>query len=79
MRLLQLISETRRVAADRGESEEAIRELARQQSAVLQIFGGLALRVQESLYRLDDLGSLDHEPLEKLDVRAKRYLDASLA
>jgi len=79
MRLLQLISETRRVAADRGESEEAIRELARQQSAVLQIFGGLALRVQESLYRLDDLGSLGHEPLEKLDVRAKRYLDASLA
>jgi hypothetical protein len=72
MRLVQLPSQARVAGSDRGEREEAILEVARQQCTVLQVLDRLSLGVQDSLYPLDDLIAMDQEELEQFDVCLKQ-------
>lgn len=78
MRLLQLTSETRLVAADGREREEAVLELVREKRPVVQVLGRLPLRVQQALDALDDLRAMGQEQLQKLDMRLKRHLAGTI-
>src|SRR5687768_8009825 len=78
MRLFQLTSETRLVAGDASECEEAILKETRQKGTVLQILDRLSLGVQQPLYSLDDFIATGQEQVEKFDMRVKRHLTRTL-
>jgi hypothetical protein len=73
MRFVQLTSETRLIAGDALEFEEAILKVTRQEGTILQVLDRLSLGVQESLYLLDDFIAMGQKELEKFDVRLKRH------
>jgi len=74
MRFLQLTSETRLVAGDASECEEAILKVTREKGNVLEVLDRLALGVQQPLYPLDDFIAMGQKQSEKFDVRMKRHL-----
>jgi hypothetical protein len=78
MRFLQLTSETRLVAGDVMECEEAILKVTREEGNVLEVLDRLALGVQQPLYFLDDFIAMGQEQLEKCDMRVKRHVVKTL-
>jgi len=54
---------------------EAVVEVARQQNAVLKVFGRFSLRVQQPLYALDNRVATGQKDIEKIDVCLKRHLE----
>jgi hypothetical protein len=64
MRLVQLTSETRLLAADASECEEAVLEVTRQKRTVLEVLDGLPLRVQQPLDLLDECIATGQEEAE---------------
>jgi len=61
MRFLQLASETRLVAGESIECEEAILKVTREKGNVLEVLDRLALGVQQPLYSLDDFIAMGQE------------------
>src|SRR5580704_2117901 len=79
MRFLQLAAKMRLVVGDRRKCEEAILEVTRQKRTVLQIVARVSLGVEQPLYSLDDLVTVDQEHLQKTDMRPKRHLARTFA
>jgi hypothetical protein len=74
MRVFQLTSQTRLAGGNPRECEEAILKVTRQKGTVLQVFDGLSLGAQHSLYALDDVIAMGQEELKKFDMCLERHL-----
>ena len=74
MRVFQSISEPRFAAGDPVRCEEALLEVTRQKTAVLQVLDWFSLGVQHRLYALDDVVASGEERFEKFYMSRERRL-----
>jgi hypothetical protein len=75
MGFFQLTFKARLVVGDVGKSEEAILNVTRQKTGVLQVLDRLSLGIQQPFYFLDNFITMGQEHLEKFDMCVERHLN----